>query len=145
MKKTRRDTQYVIRNTLIFVSFLVLSSCVLRVACCPPVVHAQQPEPWDTTRCAVDGVATLQGFECIFRNIVRILTPIAGLALFITLIVGSFQMLMAGSDPKQVQKAQKTLTSAILGLVVFFGIWFVLKLIQIITGVDVTKFEIPGF
>jgi len=59
-------------------------------------------------------------------------------------IAGAFQMITAGGEAKQLQKARKTLTAAVLGLVVFVGIWFILKLIQAITGVDVTKFEIPG-
>jgi len=121
-----------------------LSLCVLSFALCTPPVYAQTPEPWPSPRCVQDGVATIQGFECLFTNIVRILTPIAGLAVFIMFIAGAFQMITAGGEAKQLQKARKTLTAAVLGLVVFVGIWFILKLIQAITGVDVTKFEIPG-
>lgn len=138
-----------------------LSLCVLSFALCTPPVYAQTPEPWPSPRCIQEHivkykdqaevekeeriqVATIQGFECLFKNIVRILTPIAGLAVFIMFILGAFQMITAGGEAKQLQKARKTLTAAVLGLVVFVGIWFILKLIQAITGVDVTKFEIPG-
>ncbi|MGB9637408.1 MAG: hypothetical protein ACPLY7_01280 [Microgenomates group bacterium] len=115
-------------------------------------VYAKQPESWEeignelgnSNRCVQDGVATIQGFECIFINIVRILTPIAGLAVFIMFIIGSFQLITAGGETKQIQKARKTITFAVLGLVLFVGIWFILLLIKAITGVDVTKFEIPG-
>lgn len=113
----------------------------------PQVAYAQNlPQPWKkiSGRCAIDGVATLQGFECIFTNIVRVLVPLAGLALFIMLVVGSFQLITAGGDAKQVQKARATLTSAIAGFAAFFGIWFILLLIRAITGVDVTQFVIPG-
>jgi len=130
-----------------------LSLCVLSFALCTPPVYAQTPEAWSGD-CIVKvtpapsgpefEVATIQGFECLFKNIVRILTPIAGLAVFIMFIAGAFQMITAGGEAKQLQKARKTLTAAVLGLVVFVGIWFILKLIQAITGVDVTKFEIPG-
>jgi len=130
---------------LIFLSFLVTYSIF------PVTIFAQAPEEW-TSNCyslknvggTVIKVATIQGFECIFRNIVRILVPVAGVLLFIMLIVGSFQLMTAGSDPKQAQKAKATLTYAIIGLVVFFGIWFILLLIKAITGIDVTKFAIPG-
>lgn len=137
----------------IFVLFLFSLSTFCLLLATPLPVYAQQPEGWeeignktfsDPTRCVQDGVATIQGFECIFINITRILTPIAGLAVFITFIAGAFQMITAGGDAKQIQKARKTLTFAILGLVVFVGIWFILNLIKTITGVDVTKFEIPG-
>lgn len=89
-------------------------------------------------------VATLQGFECIFINITRILTPLAGLALFVMLIVGAFKFLTSGGDPKQTQEAGKTITFAVVGIVLFLGIWFILTLIKTITGVDVTKFAVPG-
>jgi len=110
----------------------------------PSSTFAQNPEEWASPRCVTsDRVATLQGFECIFTNITRILVPLAGILLFIMLIIGSFQLMTAGSDPKQAQKAKATLTYAIIGLVVFLGIWFILLLIKAITGVDVTKFAIP--
>lgn len=105
-------------------------------------VFAQMPT-W-TPRCQDQGVAKIQGFECIFTNITNILVPLAGLALFIMFIVGSFGLLTAGGEPKQIEKARKTITSAIFGLAAFLGIWFILKLIQTITGVDVTQFAIPG-
>jgi len=105
------------------------------------------PTVW-TKRCfqEIEGVdvATIQGLECVFANIVRVLIPFVGLAMFIMLIVGAFQYMNAGSDPKAAQKAKATLTSALIGLILFFGIWFILKLIQTITGVDVTIFKIPG-
>ena len=134
--------QHVIRNTLAFVAF-----CFLRFAFCVSGVYAQEPAEWsDNCKKTVNGVevATLQGFECIFRNIVRILTPVAILALFIMLIVGAFQMITAGGEAKAVQKARNTLTYAIFGLVLFVGIWFILQLIKTITGVDVTIFKIPS-
>ena len=113
----------------------------------PPPVFAQLPESW-SSRCkaSVPGggeVATIQGFECIFKNIVRILVPLAGIAFFIMIIVGAFQLITAGGEPKALQKARMTLTFAIVGLVAFLGIWFILQLIKAITGVDVTIFNIP--
>lgn len=109
------------------------------------------PEKWDTllpNRCVttVNGVevATIQGLECVFINITRILVPLIGLAFFITLVSGAFQFMTAGGEPKALQKARQTITTALFGLILFFGIWFILKLIQTITGVDVTQFVIPG-
>lgn len=142
------------KKILTLISFF-LTTCYLLLAT-PLPVYAQVPESWRilNSDCVVKvtpapsgeefEVATIQGFECIFTNIVRILTPIAGLAVFITFVAGAFQMITAGGEAKQIQKARKTLTFAILGLVIFVGIWFILNLIKTITGVDVTKFEIPG-
>jgi len=125
-----------------FIVIVVLEIFIFHLS--PSIVNAQQPEPWVTPRCALDDVATIQGFECIFQNIVRILVPVAGLALFIMLIIGSFQLITAGGEAKQIQKARNTITYAVFGLVLLLGTWFILLLIKTITGVDVTQFIIPG-
>ncbi len=151
----------------VFAELLVLLSTICCLLSTPFPVYAQEfpeqdvpiPQEWDILKpdvCFKEyifnpgqpgeqrvGVATIQGLECIFINLVRVLTPIAGLAVFIMFIVGSFQFITAGGEAKSIQKARKTLTAAIFGLVAFVGIWFILLLIKEITGVDVTKFEMP--
>jgi len=94
----------------------------------------------------INGVefATLQGIECIFANILVIIVPLAGLASFITLIIGGFQYLTSGGDPKQTQKAGSIITGAIIGLAVTMGIWFIFRLLTDITGVDLFWFKVPG-
>lgn len=89
-------------------------------------------------------VATLQGFECIFANILSIIIPLAGLAAFITLIIGGFQYLTSAGDPKQLQKATGTITAAVIGIAVILGIWFIFKLLFVITGLDLLQFRIPN-
>jgi len=153
-KQMGKKYNYAFKLLCCYVAIL-LSFCVLRFAFCVPNAFAQVPQPWSVlspNRCTriedVAGmkveVATIQGLECVFINILRILTPLVGLIMFVMLIVGSFQFLTAGGDPKQAQRARATLTYAIAGLVLFLGIWFILLFIKAVTGVDVTKFVIPG-
>lgn len=91
---------------------------------------------------AKTGAATLQDIGVIIERILNVAVRLAGVAVFIMLIVGGFQYLTAGGDPKKTQAAGSTITSAIFGLVAIILIWFVLLLIHEFTGVDVTKFEI---
>lgn len=93
---------------------------------------------------AVGPVATIQGLECIFIRILNIATSLAGLAVFIMLIIGGFKYLTSGGDPKAAQSAKDTLSHAILGLVLVIAAWFILKFIEEFTGVTVTIFKIPG-
>lgn len=138
------------RNRFILLLVLLINLINLVNFVSPPPAFAQ-PQPWTVNDCyqnvTVDGktieVATLQGAECIFANISKIIIPAAGLAVFIMLIVGALQLLTSAGDPKQAEKAGKTITYAVIGIVVIVGIWFVLTLIKTITGVDVTKFSIP--
>lgn len=91
-----------------------------------------------------DKIATIQGFECIVIQIFNIAIRLAGIALFVMLIVGGFKYLTAGSDPKATESAQKTITSAVLGLVLILLGWFILRFIQEFTGAPVTEFEFPS-
>lgn len=95
------------------------------------LVWAQDGEP-----------AKLEGLEAVFENIVSLITTVAGFALFIMLIVGGFRFLTSGGDPKAVESAKGTLTYAILGLVLIIASILILKLIEEITGVQVTIFKI---
>jgi len=95
--------------------------------------------------CVADGdIATIKGFECLFVNILSILTTVAGLAFFIMLIVGGFKMIFSGGDPKTVASARSTITSAAIGLVVSVAAWLILKFVETFTGVSVTDFTIPS-
>ena len=108
-----------------------------------PTCQASQTSAWDSA-CVTDGVATLQGFGCIFQNILRLIVPLLGLALFVLLLAGGFQYMTAGGDPKQTQKAAGTLTSAIIGIVVVVGVWFIFQILKALTGLDLLQFAIPG-
>lgn len=88
-------------------------------------------------------VATIQGIECIVRIILNLAVRIAGIALFIMLIIGGFKYLNSGSDPKAKESAQKTITYAILGLALLLGGWLILLFIKEFAGIDVTQFTIP--
>lgn len=104
-----------------------------------------QTKAWENinSACQTDDVATLQGFECIFANILLIIIPFAVLAAFIVLIVGGLQYLTSAGDPKQVQKATGTITAAIIGIAVTLGIWIIFNLLNTITGLNLLQFEIP--
>lgn len=55
-------------------------------------------------------------------------TVIAGIIAFIFIIVGGFGILSGGgdSDPKKIEQGKKTLTMALIGLIiVVFAIWFI--------------------
>jgi hypothetical protein len=101
-------------------------------------------EEWDDTLANGD-VATLQSLEIVFSNILGVAIRLAGLALFVMLIVGGFGMLTAGGDAEKLKKAQGTMTNAVAGFVLLIASWFILKLLEQFTGVTLTQFEIPGY
>ena len=70
--------------------------------------------------------------------IVKNATVLAGLLAFILIIAGGFAIIVGagGGDSKQMEKGKKTLTMAIVGLiVVVFALW-IIRILHIILGVD---------
>ena len=53
----------------------------------------------------------------VIKNIIRLLVPAAGIAFFFMLLVGGFQFMMSGGDPKSVAAARNTMTYAIIGII----------------------------
>lgn len=102
-----------------------------------PFVFAQE---WSES--AKNEAATIQDLTIIVQRILNIAVRLAGIAAFIMLIVGGFQFLTAGGDPKKTQAAGSTITYAIFGLVAVIATWFILLFIEKFTGVKVTEFNI---
>ena len=86
--------------------------------------------------------AQITDFVIIFQRILNVTVRLAGIAAFIMLIVGGFQYLTAGGDPKKTQAAGSTITYAIFGLAIIIAAWFILLFIEKFTGIKVTEFDI---
>lgn len=93
-------------------------------------IHAQTPAGVAND----DGVAYLHGLEGVFQNIISSLLFVAGIVLFIMLVMGGIKFITSGGDPKGLDSAKKTLTYAIGGIVLVALAYLVLVLIQTITG-----------
>ena len=118
-----------------------LSFIVYRLSFAPP---AQAQSAWSGKCVAQGDVATLQGLECLFGNVLQVIVGLAGIIFFVMFINGGFQYLFSSSDQKKVAAASNTLTMAIMGLVGVVASYLILKLIQTITGANVTNFIIPS-
>jgi len=89
-----------------------------------------------------DDVAQLQDLEGVFGNVVSVVLGLAGIVLFIMLILGGFGYITSGGDPKKVESARNTLTYAIGGMIFIALAYLILKFIEVFTGVPVTEFKI---
>lgn len=128
---------------LIFLSLAVFSLIS------PVSSLAQTTKPWASinSKCvatANQDVATIQGFECLFYNLLQVVAALAGLAFFVMFVSGGFNYLFSGNDEKKVAAASSSLTMAVIGLVGVIASWFILQLIYKFTGVNVTNFIIPS-
>lgn len=86
---------------------------------------------------------TLDQLGDVFTNLVSALLALGGVILFIMLLSGGFKFLTSGGDPKAVEGAKKTMTYAILGVVLLAASYLILKILSDITGVqDILEFNI---
>lgn len=111
-------------------------------------VYAGTPAPQQYDRawgsCLDGDVATLQCLEPLFRNLVVSILTLAGVALFIMLVVGGFNYLLSAGDPKKLEGAKNTIQYAIIGMVVIVAAYLIMRVIEVFTGVTVTEFTVPA-
>lgn len=92
---------------------------------------------------APDDPYTISKIVDVLERIINLLAPAAGIAFFFMMIVGGFQFLNSGGDPKAAGAARTTLTYAFLGIILVVASWIILKIIAGATGVDVTTVNLP--
>ena len=89
-----------------------------------------------------DDVASIKCIEPLLINIIGAIVSLAAVAFFVMLLVGGFNFLFSGGDPKKLEGAKNTLTYAVTGLVVIVAGYLILKTVEVFTGVNVTNFQI---
>lgn len=130
--------------------FVLLLSFSLFLSSNSPIL-AQATKDWASQntssgkKCVLeDDVATIQGLECLFYNVLQVIVYVAGLAFVFMFLNGAFQYLTSAGDPKRTAAAGSTLTMAVLGLLGIIFSYIILRLIQNFTGINVLEFAIPG-
>ena len=85
-----------------------------------------------------------EGIGGIISTLLKNVYILAGIILFILLIVGGLGFIMgAGSEnPEQAKKGKQTITASIIGFIIIFISYWIIKIIEIITGFPILN---PGF
>lgn len=87
-------------------------------------------DQWTEGTCVVDGVATIQGVECVLARVLNVAMYFVGIVVFVMLVFGAYKLLFSGGDPKAVEAGRNTITFAILGLVIAIAGWFILNFLN---------------
>ena len=112
---------------------LVLFSLVIYFSAAFPAYA--QFKPWDG--CLQDGdVATLKCVPILFQNVITAALMFAGVVALFFIILSGLKMVTSGGDPKAVEGAKKTLTFAIIGLVIILLSFFIINFVSYFTGVS---------
>lgn len=70
-------------------------------------------------------------------NMIQVVLIIAGLALLAYLLFGALAYLTSAGDKAQLEKAQKTLTYAFLGLVIAVAAFAIIKIVEKVFGIQI--------
>lgn len=81
------------------------------------------------------------GGEAKIGDIISALLPyvyvLAGLTLFILLIIGGFGLLTSGGAPEKIKAAQGKITSAVIGFVIIFISYWLVRILEIVLGISI--------
>lgn len=88
--------------------------------------------------CYENGIATLRCVPLIFGNLINYGITFAGIVAVFFITISGIKLLSSGGDPIKVAQARKTLTFAIIGLVLVIMSYTMVRVIGRFTGVDCT-------
>lgn len=78
------------------------------------------------------GVYRFQNLGDIITIALQYLFPLAGFLLFIYIVYGGFQWLIASGDPKKIESARNRITYAVVGFVLLIASYWITKIVQMI-------------
>ena len=82
--------------------------------------------------------APISQWQSIGQIVSRLLVyifPLAGIATFIYLLIGGFGYLTAAGNEEAAKKAQGQITNALIGFLIIFLSYWIVRLLEIILGV----------
>ena len=84
---------------------------------------------------------TFPNLSTIVSLILKNSLTIIGILLLALLIFGGLMFIIGagGDDPKKAQQGQKTITNALLGFAIVFLAYFIIQIIEVLTGLDILK------
>lgn len=85
------------------------------------------------------GVSLLEG---LLQTIIGALLIIAILSFFLFFLIGAIRWITSGGDKAHVEAARGAITTSLIGLLVAFSIFAIVKLVETIFGISLLKIDI---
>ena len=112
---------------------LVFLTSVLSFFAMASTVFAQT-DPY--SNCVVDGIATLRCVPIFFGNIINGVFGFAAVAAVFFIVISGIKFLTSGGDQEKVGQAKKTMTFALVGLLIILLSFAVIRVVAKITNID---------
>lgn len=81
--------------------------------------------------------------QILLNNTIAIILIISSVVAILLLLFGGFEYITAGGDKEATQKSTKRITSAVIGLVLVFSTFAIIKLVETLFGISILNFSIP--
>ncbi|HET7098622.1 MAG TPA: hypothetical protein VFI61_00070 [Patescibacteria group bacterium] len=83
-----------------------------------------------------------QFFSTIIPNAIMLAFIIGSLVFFFMLVMGSIQWITSGGDKQKLESARGRITSALIGIVLLFASFAIIKLIENFFGIQILTLDI---
>ena len=88
------------------------------------------------------GPEAIQKIGALITTLIRVLL-IAGAVVFIFwFILGAIRWMTSSGDKAQVEAARNQITHAFVGLILLFSVFAVIKIVEVVFGVDILKIDV---
>jgi branched-subunit amino acid transport protein AzlD len=84
-----------------------------------------------------DARSAYSGIGSLINNILPNIYIAGGVVIFFMIILGGFTIITNAKDPHKIEEGGKTITSAIIGLLVLFASYWIIQIIQVVTGIPI--------
>lgn len=73
-------------------------------------------------------------------DLMNFIFPAAGLAVLIYFLIGGYQIMLSGGDPKKIEQGKNKITHAVIGfLIIFVSYWLVQAIVSMLGLTSITK------
>ncbi|MDO8551441.1 MAG: hypothetical protein Q7S03_02065 [bacterium] len=81
----------------------------------------------------------------IISGIISLILIAAALIFFFMLVIGGIRWMLSGGDKAGTEGARSQVTAALIGLIIVFSAWAIIKLVNVLFGIDILHLTIPTF
>lgn len=93
----------------------------------------------------VEAIRDLTGIEflnLLLPNLITLFFIAATIVAFFVLIMGGIRWITAGGDKEGTTKAQGIITAAVIGLILIFSVYAIIRLIELFFGINLITIDI---
>lgn len=88
------------------------------------------------------GVSGVLFFQKLISSLVTVALIIGSLVFFFTLVTGAIQWISSGGDKQSLETAKSKISNALIGLVILFAVFAIIKLIESFFHISILTLDI---